>query len=321
MTDISLITSLYRSDTHLPTYIKYVKAISEILQVHALSLEIVVVVNDATSTETRLLHDLLALETLQVQVLSVPRETLYASWNRGINAASGAILGVWNVDDRRTADGLLNGYALFQADSALQLIDFPFLLRYEDGDTIYQQPQFKPKNYSPKTVAAPFFLFRRTLYEANGPFNEHFRITGDFEWCKRDLVRRARYAFSDVTGGTFVVHGGNLSTGTHPLEWVEINTVLVWHGAYAQMRPVDPDLMRESWQAWGHIGGSVPDHIARWLWGEGARERYEAYIRERNTHPLLRRIRLALARRGLWHSVEWDVHHRSKGFFLRYTDT
>ncbi|MEL6526543.1 MAG: hypothetical protein AAFQ07_12630, partial [Chloroflexota bacterium] len=52
MPDISLITSLYRSDEHLPTYIEAVEAVARDL---ALSLEVVIVANDATEAERHLL--------------------------------------------------------------------------------------------------------------------------------------------------------------------------------------------------------------------------------------------------------------------------
>lgn len=310
MPDISLITSLYRSEAYLPQYIQHVRDVATTLHKAHITLEIVIVVNDATPAEEQLLQTLQAAVAAPVQVISVPRETLYASWNRGINAAQGDILGFWNVDDLRTADGLLDGYRRFHADDTLYLVDFPFFLHDANGEIAFHDTQFNPVNFSPKAVAAPFFLFRRTLYEQAGSFNENFRITGDYEWSKREIVRQTRYVLSDTIAGKFLIHDTNLSTGNNPLEWVELDTVLIWHSAYEHLRPVEPDLMYSVWHDWGHIGGTMPDDIAEWLWGEGARDRYEAYNRERNAHPLLRRIRLALARRGLWHSVEWDAHHR-----------
>lgn len=309
MPALSLITSLYRSEAHLPMYIQRVRDAHTALQSLApnFALEIVVVANDATDAEKRLLKDFAATPDVTVNVLHVPRESLYASWNRGVDAAQYDALGFWNVDDVRTAAALVDGAERLQAN-VCELVDFPFDVA-RPHETVRYPPNFKPDLFSPKTTPGTFFVFHRALYERNGAFDPRFRIVGDYEWSKRDAVREAPYALSDVTAGTFVVHGDNLSNGVRPLEWVEINTVLLWHGAHHELRPVDPDLMREVWQAWGHTGVDLSDEMQQWLWGVDARERYEAYTRERNAHPLLRRIRLALARRGLWHSVEWDVHH------------
>jgi hypothetical protein len=122
-------------------------------------------------------------------------------------------------------------------------------------------------------------------------------------------VRNAPCQILDISGGEFVLHDSNLSGGHNLKEWVEFNIALIWYSNYEHLRPVDPQLMRDTWAAWGHMGSAIPEDIANWLWGEDAQARYFAYTRERNAHPLLRRVRLALARRGLLNSVEWEVHH------------
>lgn len=109
-----------------------------------------------------------------------------------------------------------------------------------------------------------------------------------------------------------MVHGSNLSNGTNMLEWVEINTVMLFVEEYQQLRPVDPNLMQSKWQTLNTEPISLQPELAVWLWGDGAQERSVAYWRERNAPPFVRRLRLALARRGLLSSVEWDVHHKPK---------
>ena len=300
---ISLITSLYRSEKHLPDYIKRVQSVAAQVDV---PLEIVLVANDATATERQLLDSLQQNATFLVNLIHTERESLYASWNRGFEAAQFDRLGSWNVDDVRTVEGLLAGYEALEA--GFQLVDMGCDLVEGNSIARYKAP-YRPDSLSPKTGLSPFFMMRRELYNEAGNFNESFTITGDYEWSKRPAVRAAEYQPLSVVGGQFVLHDSNLSGGHHPLEWVEFNIALIWYGGYEHLRPVDPDLMREAWETWGHTGGAMPDDIADWLWGEGAHERYAAYTSERNAHPLMRRIRLALARRGLVNSVEWDVHH------------
>jgi hypothetical protein len=301
---ISLITSLYRSEKHLPHYIKRVQQVAAQLEV---PLEIVIVANDATHTERQLLDSVQQSETLTLNIIQTERETLYASWNRGFETAQYDNLGSWNVDDIRTVEGIIAGYEALGA--GFQLVDLDFDLVQGHEVARFSAP-YRPDSLAPKTGVSPFFMFRRELYLKAGAFSPFFTITGDFEWSKRPVVREAIYQALPILGGQFVLHDGNLSGGRNPLEWVEFNTALIWHGGYEHLRPVDPDTMRQSWETWGYTGGTIPDDIAAWLWGAGAHERYEAYLRERNAHPLLRRIRLALARRGLVKSVEWDAHQK-----------
>ena len=90
MTDaasISIITSLYRAEALLSAYNR--RVIDVAAQVHAagLTLEFVLVANDPSAGEhMRLAQLAAALEsagTAGVIRLDVPRENLYASWNRG----------------------------------------------------------------------------------------------------------------------------------------------------------------------------------------------------------------------------------------------
>lgn len=303
MPDISLITSLYRSEKHLPLYIERVQQVSAQLE---LSLQIVVVVNDATQTERDLLKTLLASDTVEVKIINCERETLYASWNRGITEADSNVLGFWNVDDIRTVEGLTEGFRLLSAGA--DLVDFAFNIQ-SDAGIVTQAPEYLHDKLHPKTGVGPFFMIHRRLYELAGQFNENFRIVGDYEFSKRELVREANTKRSDVIAGTFVIHGGNLSGGASPREWVEFNIALMFLREYHFMRPVDPELFKSVWAEWGDDAPDAPVEILDWLIGDDAKRRYQKYTYERQQHPVLRRIRLALARRGLWRSVEWDVHH------------
>ncbi|MDQ7036496.1 MAG: glycosyltransferase [Anaerolineae bacterium] len=246
---ISLITSLYRSEKHLPQYIKRVQHVASQLD---FPLEIVIVANDATEAERQHLMALQQTETLIIKVIYTERETLYASWNRGIEAAQFDILGSWNVDDIRSVEGLKASYNALEAD--FNLVDLVYDLVQGHSITRFNPP-YRPDSLSPKTGLGTFFMMRRELYTEAGAFNPLFTITGDYEWSKRPIVRTAAYQPLSVVGGQFVLHDSNLSGGRNPMEWVEFNIALIWQGGYEHLRPVDPDMMRETWDSWGHTGG------------------------------------------------------------------
>lgn len=309
MFDISLITSLYRSDTHLATYLGHMQHFVTAMQAqHGLTVQIVIVANDATAQEQTLLAPYEAHETLRV--LYVPRESLYASWHRGIKAAQADILGFWNVDDARYVDGVWQAYTLL--NESCDLTDSPFDIMTDNRISQTHPAQYNPQAIMPRNGVSAFFMFRRDLYERAGPFHPQFRIAGDYEWATRSVVRQARIGYTQAAGGAFVRHAQALSGTGQAREWVEWNMIALWRGVYHEIRPCDPHLMQRLWYDWGHKGGHLPDDIAAYLWGDGAQQRYEQYQRERNQHPLLRRIRLALASRGLVRSVEWQTHNTAR---------
>ncbi|MBN1562415.1 MAG: hypothetical protein JXA10_01140, partial [Anaerolineae bacterium] len=126
--DVAIITSLYQAKAHLADYILRVQKVALQLKQAGVTLELVLVANDPSEWEQKILGDLArALETAQtaeVIRLDVPREPLYASWNRGIRNSSGRAIAIWNVDDDRTAAALIEGHRLISEGCAI--VDFPF---------------------------------------------------------------------------------------------------------------------------------------------------------------------------------------------------
>lgn len=309
--DLSLLTSLYRSDAHLPAFQAHVQQVAAALNAAQVQAELLLIANDPTPEEREAIAAMTRELPLTVRPLTTARETLYASWNRGLAAAQGEFFGPWNVDDLRHAPALIEGIERLRA--GLDLIDFPFE-QIENG-----QPRRLPAPYDgrvvhPRCGVGPFFLARRSLLNTVGFFDPGFRIAGDFEWCTRPALRSARWGHGAQLGGAFVLHGGNLSGGRSELEWIEFNVALLRREAYALLRPVNPALMCAAWEEWGSAGQIVPAGVAEWLWGIRAERRWRAYERERRANPQVRRLRLALARRGLWPSVEWAVHQRAPGW-------
>ena len=67
------------------------------------------------------------------------------------------------------------------------------------------------------------------------------------------------------------------------------------------------------WHSWGNTTGvQLPGAVEDFLWGPAAHERWRQYQGERKQGPVQRRIRLALAARGLIRSVEWSVYQRNQ---------
>jgi GT2 family glycosyltransferase len=316
--DISLITSLFRSESHLESYSQYVLDSAARLKNAGLSLEVILVANEASELERDRIGQLAASaeasQTAAVLPLYVERETIYASWNRGVRAASGRCIGFWNMDDVREAGALIEGHRLIQEGCAL--VDFPLIQvtrrKWLPDRCVHFPAPYNPNLITPKMGVGPFFLFARSLYEQAGPFDEHFRICGDFEWSARQVVRTSCFCAGSSLGGRFVIHGANLSSTHNPLEWVEFNIILMRHDQWQTLRPVDPELMRATWVEWGCKGISAPDKIQDWLWGSGAAERWRCWQhtqrqmqRSRVIRALLRWIidhtglRSALARLGI----------------------
>lgn len=282
MVDVSLVSSLYRTEKFVSRYAENVLRLGKEAKEAGLALEVVIIPNDATDYEREVIEQLRqdaeAAQAFELQILYVPRENLHASWNRGIQAAKGKAIGFWNVDDIRYLEGLTEAYQLI-VEQGFDIVDFP--VQYEitgsKPETKIAPPQYNPSAINPKGVTGPFFMFAPELYQAAGAFEEHFPVAGDFEWCMREPVRSANYGKGQKVAGQFFLHGDNITQSNRVSDKIVFNVVLLRHGVREGLKPVNPTVMREVWESWGNAGVELSQDLQDWLWGDGAQARYEAF--------------------------------------------
>lgn len=273
MTDISLISSFYRAAAHLPLFFQRARLVAEALAAAGIELEFVIVANDAQPDE-RALIDAFAGSVSGVRVLYVGRESLYASWNRGIETAAGQVIGFWNADDARTSAAIVDGLQRLRA--GCEVVYFAYEIHAPPATIrLFAARPSDQAGHRRRMQAGPFFLFRRDLFERIGRFDDRFRVVGDWEWIVRALGK-AKFCHSLINAGAFYIHGENLSnTGSHR-EQTELAVVRLLHGMDGALTPVPPDAMREVWQAWAHER-VLPPEIEAQLWGGGAQANYEQW--------------------------------------------
>lgn len=279
--DISLITSLYRSDRHMEAYQRRVLAVHHALQMAGITWQLLMVMNDSTPAE-RATAQKLAQQGVAVVPIETARETLYASWNRGVLQAQGALVGFWNADDVRYSSALIEAHQ-HRAQHGGELFYGGWVERYREtvlGIVPFERrevvpaPPFDRLRFRSKMRLGAFFLFAPTLYGRVGAFDPHFKICGDYDWAVRacELVDPVRLS---ALCGEFIQDGTNLSAGTNPLQAVEDNVTVLRQGWVELLKPADPTLMREVWEAWGAGGRVLAPAQQAYLWGEGATERWQ----------------------------------------------
>ncbi|MDR2692350.1 MAG: glycosyltransferase, partial [Dysgonamonadaceae bacterium] len=99
---ISVLTSLYRCEQFLEGYFKYLSEINGTDKMEVLLLH-----NDPQECEMEIIkHRLPAMPF--IRHITIPgRESLYRTWNRGISMSEGEYITVWNVDDVRFPNSIL----------------------------------------------------------------------------------------------------------------------------------------------------------------------------------------------------------------------
>lgn len=318
---LAIISSLYRCEAHLPQFSAALFGCAKALSKAGIPVQYLPIVNDATRQERaqidRLAQEINSRYYGAMQPQYVKRESLYASWNRGLAIAQAQYFAPWNADDIRSAKALIEGYNALKAGA--DLVDFGFTrvtrrkrLGFLPYDERSENPcLYDPQHFTRRNGLGPFFMASRSLVERVGAFDDAFLVAGDMEWASR-LHGIARFHAGQALGGDFTVHGGNLSNTGSETEEIEVNIIFLRRGDWGQLRPVDPLAMRAAWEGWGNRAGKrLPTNVTAFLWGPGAENRWRRYRRERRQPARLRHIRLALAARGWIHSEEWAISRRS----------
>ncbi len=319
---LAIISSLYRCEEYLRAYAAAVFGFAKRLSETGIEVHYLPILNDATRGEReqieRLAREINANYYGRMTPKLVPRESLYASWNRGIALTQAPFFAPWNADDIRSADAVVEGYQALR--SGADLVDFNYtrVMRYRRLGLLprarrnlvpcpYHQARFTRRN-----GLSPFFMASKTLLNRAGPFDEQFQVAGDMEFASR-IQATARFQAGSLPGGDFFVHGSNLSNSGADREEIEVNIIFMRRGDWKQLRPAEPRALREAWESWGNRAGiALPAAVDDFLWGAEAEGRWRRYRQERRQPPLMRRLRLALASRGWMRSEEWAMAQRGR---------
>lgn len=253
--DITLVASLYRSARHLRQFIADLMWTADVLSGASKTFQVVVVANDASRIERfwigRLVNSASRRKGLSVDITHVRRETLYRSWNRGMELASGDCLGMWNCDDARNPLALLEGLASVRRGADVVYFRTVGLERHRrllfnsaTFASFQNVPEFERTEFRRSMHAGPFFLLSRRAWETVGPFDPQFRIAGDFDWCAR-AAGSLDFVLGREVGGLYVRHPGTLSGGGNPRQVAENNVVYLRSGAFDKLEPVSPQLMQQ----------------------------------------------------------------------------
>ena len=150
----------------------------------------------------------------RLKIISEPDKGIYDAMNRGVDNASGDIVGILNSDDFYTSDDILDRIAKeFSADKDLDAIYGDIHFVSPDNLTkctrYYSSSYFRPSllrfGFMP---AHPSFYVRKEVYDKYGLYDLQFRTSSDFEWIVRLFAKyhiRAKYIKKDFvtmrTGG------------------------------------------------------------------------------------------------------------------------
>lgn len=211
---LTIITSIYRSEAHLERFLRRANRIHRSLQRSGISFEHLLIINDATELESALTSDL----SPSFRVIKVPREPIYATWNRGIKASQGSVICFWNVDDTRFAKAIFEGVKAIEG--GVDAVYFPFIylrfvylmsIKLLAKVKVFSPPAYDRGVFKTTMHAGPHFMIHRRTIEKNGYFDETYTIAGDFDWWSRFAHTDLEAKRLNSLSGVFTNDGRTLS--------------------------------------------------------------------------------------------------------------
>ncbi len=216
---ISIITSLYMSEQHLPGFLKVVRKASNDFDESGILHEFIILPNDPSQIEIELLETI-ALENKNIVILKREKESLYSTWNFGVSQAKyKAITSVIYVPAPFAADAIQEALSKINTDESV-IAYFPFIykryLKLFSVDFLVKRkiidpPQFDRERFLKEMHIGPFFLITKKTFEKNGKFDETFKIAGDYEWSTRAARNNTPFLKINVIAGVFKNNGQSLS--------------------------------------------------------------------------------------------------------------
>lgn len=163
-------------------------------------LEIIVVNSGSKQGEGRLLREYLA-QGADLKVITSLREPLYAAWNRALKIATGDYVTSANTDDRHAPHALETLAAVLDNNPAVGVAYADCTVTPTENavwggkyaismEAPYTTGRLNWPDYDPLLLTQACYLgpqpvWRRTLHDAFGLFDDSYLVAGDYEWWLR----------------------------------------------------------------------------------------------------------------------------------------
>lgn len=167
-------------------------------------------------------------------IVAVPVEPLAVSMNRAIEAASGDLLTIWNVDDLRTDNSLeLQLRTMDDDPNAIATYgDYDVVTTF--GSTHGRRdtyPAYDPDLFTRGMYGSCFPMWRRTATRAAGMFDEQLLQGADFDLFVR-LAFHGRMRKTEGLLGWYLNEGRGLASRPGTLQPLERTVIQLRYGMY-----------------------------------------------------------------------------------------
>ena len=167
--------------------------------------------------------------------ISEPDKGLYDAMNKGIELATGDLIGILNSDDTFSSNTVIKDIVDFHTQNIIEASVGNIIQHNENGKIlrIYSSKNWKPEKLKIGFMPPhPSIFFKRELFEKFGIYDLGFKIGGDYELITRFFLKNnITWKYSGITT-TAMLLGGVSSSGaiSYKLITKEIQKALLMNG-------------------------------------------------------------------------------------------
>ena len=228
-----------------------------------IDIEVVLDHNDPDEEEVQWVKDFQAqYPDRLVHLITRPVAPVGTSMNKCISVSSGKYLAVWNIDDLRTPDSIQKQIDILESNESCDVAFGSFVVVNSPGlraGSLLDHTRFTP-GHSELTrgmVLGPFFMFRKTVLEKVGLFDEQLVSGADFDFAVRLGANNSNIICADGILGYYLNEGMGASTNGSEKQPVERTVVELRYGIFdkiesrwlekAKLYKVDQLLINGNW--------------------------------------------------------------------------
>ena len=167
-------------------------------------IEVLLLHNAPNDKELEIINAYLPTLDFVSHIVIEERESLYATWNRGIHLAEGEYITIWNVDDVRFPESVLWQSRALDNHPQAMIAYGDIWVSKEYGvcgkTRTYSLENNLKKDFFHSYHMGCFQMWRKSLHEKIGYYDEQFKCSADFDFQVRAAIHYPLVKVNNVLG-------------------------------------------------------------------------------------------------------------------------
>ena len=235
MISISIICSFYNMDKYFETFLTSVENQNEFEK----KIEIIISLNKPSKYAKKIITKFKKKFPNNVKTVTNNKViSLGESWNQCIKESRGRYIAIWNVDDLRVKDSLVNQEKILKRNKNIKYVygNYSIVNKFNSINpiSIVNEKLRKKAELKESMILGPFFMFKKQICKKIGFFDEQLKCASDFDFAIR-MANHYEGKHLNKYLGYYLNEKKGLSTSKNDLQQIESNVVYFRYGLFHKL--------------------------------------------------------------------------------------